>query len=216
MLKKVDVAIVIRNGDTVPLVDRFAISKSKLAFLKLPIAGHLPRIQNLVEPYIFSGGTAHRDWVTFCNALDGLPMKAKVITNTILSTLGCEVPPNIEELGLMSPTQSRKVMEVSELVCLSFQDTLLPSGPLVLLDAMAAGKPIIATTCNGTKDYLTHSHNGILFPPKDHTALHTAILELHDDLDLRSKLGINARHTIMDEHMPLHFYKNLFNILNIG
>lgn len=216
MLTNVEIAIVIRTGDKLPLMDRFGIPKSRLAFLKLPIAGQLPNVQHIVEPYIFSGGTAHRDWVTFCNALDGLPTKAKVITNTALSTLGCKVPQNIEELGLLSPAKSRNVMEVSELVCLSFQDTLLPSGPLVLLDAMAAGKPVIATECNGTQDYVTHRHNGILFPPKDYTALQNEILAIHDDLDFRQLLGMNARQTIIDEHMPQHFYKNLFNILNIG
>jgi glycosyltransferase involved in cell wall biosynthesis len=216
MLMNVDVAIVIRTGDKLPLMDRFCVPKSRLAFLKLPIAGQLPSIQNIVEPYIFSGGTAHRDWVTFCNALDGLPMKAKVITNTTLSTLGCKVPQNIEELGLLSQAKSRKVMEFSKLVCLSFQDTLLPSGPLVLLDAMAAGKAVVATECNGTRDYLTQRHNGILFPPKDHTSLRKELLGLHDDFDFRRQLGKNARQTIIDEHMPQHFYKNLFNILNIG
>jgi hypothetical protein len=208
--------IVIRSGDMLPLTNRFGIPKTKLAFLKFPIAYQLPSVKSTVEPYIFSGGAAHRDWITFCNALDGLPMNAKVSTNTSFTTLGCKVPHNIEQLGLLSPAQSRKIMETSELVCLSFQDTLLPSGPLVLLDAMAAGKPIVATECNGTRDYLTHRHNGILFPPRDYASLRSSILELHADLDFRRQLGLKARQTILDEHMPQQYYKNLFNILNLG
>ncbi len=215
VLTNIDVAIVIRNGDKIPLSDRFRISKSKLGFLKFPISGHLPDIQNVVEPYIFSGGTAHRDWVTFCKALDGLDLPAKVVTNSSLLSLYGSLPSNIEEIGLLSPNAARQVMHLSSMVCLSFQDTLLPSGPLVLLDAMAAGKAIIATRCNGTRDYITSGYNGLLYPPQDYVTLRNEAKDLHENPHLRQMYGENARQTIIDEHMPKHFYDSLLTILNI-
>jgi glycosyltransferase involved in cell wall biosynthesis len=107
-------------------------------------------------------------------------------------------------------------MEASELVCLSFHETFLSSGPLVLLDAMAAGKAIVATECNATRDYLTHRLNGMLFKPNDHVALRSELVALHDDMQLRQHLGKNARQTIIDEHMPQQFYNSLLNILDLA
>ena len=208
--------VVIRSGDQIPLNGRFGIPTSKMSFVKLPIVGNLPAKPGSLGSYIYSGGTAHRDWVTFCKALDGLSMNSKVVTNTKLSDIRRAVPPNIEEVGLLSPADARKIMEASELVCLSFQDTLLASGPLVLLDAMAAGKAIVATECNATRDYLTHRHNGMFFQPSDHVTLRNEIVALRDDLQLRQHLGTNARQTIVDEHMPKQFYNRLLNILDLA
>ncbi len=207
--------VVIRKGDEEALTKRFGIPASKVCFTKLPIAGDLPKYETVTESYVFSGGTAHRDWVTFCKALEGLDMPAKVVTNSSLLSLYGSVPSNIEEIGLLSPTAARKVMELSSMVCLSFHDTLLPSGPLVLLDAMAAGKAIIATSCNGTRDYITSGHNGFLYAPKDHGTLRNEAMNLHENPSLRKMYGDNARQTVIDEHLPKHFYKNLLTVLNI-
>ena len=208
--------IVIRSGDQIPLNVRFGIPTSKMSFVKLPIVGNLPVKPETLGSYIYSGGTARRDWVTFCNALDGLSMTAKVVTNTNLSDIRSVVPPNIEEVGLLRAAEARTIMEASELVCLSFHETFLSSGPLVLLDAMAAGKAIVATECNATRDYLTHRHNGMFFKPNDHVALRSELVALHDDMQLRQHLGKNARQTIIDEHMPQQFYNSLLNILDLA
>lgn len=207
--------IVIRNGDKLPLNQRFGIPLTSMSFAKLPILGDLPTEQGAIGSYIYSGGTARRDWLTFCNSVEGLSMKAKVVTNTKLSDVCSEVPTNIDELGHLSPASARKIMEASKLVCLSFEDTLLPSGPLVLLDAMSAGKAIVATKCNGTRDYITHLHNGMFVPPRDHVALRDELIRLYDDESFRQQLGVNARQTIIDEHMPEHFFSRLLSILNL-
>ena len=215
VIRQVSTIIVIRRGDENPLLERFGVPKSNISFVKLPIFGDLPEHEAVSEPFVYSGGTARRDWLTLCTSLSGLSIAAKVVTDTRLSTICDRLPENIEELGFLSPSDARKVMVRSMMVCLSFQDTVLPSGPLVLLDAMASGKPIIATHCNGTRDYITHNHNGLLFPPKDHDALRSHIIDLVDNMPLRKLIGSNARQTIIDEHLPKHFHKNLFKILNI-
>ena len=50
-----------------------------------------------------------------------------------------------------------------------------------LLDAMAAGKPIVATTAGGMPEVVKDGETGILVPPRDDRALADAIVRLLTD-----------------------------------
>lgn len=50
--------------------------------------------------------------------------------------------------------------------------------PLVLLEAMAAGLPIVATRVTGNKDVVKHNKNGLLVPYGNASALRAALLKL--------------------------------------
>ena len=58
-----------------------------------------------------------------------------------------------------------------------------------LLDAMACGKPIVATTAGGIPEVVEHGVTGFLVPPRDHQALAHAIVTLLKDPALRERLG---------------------------
>jgi glycosyltransferase involved in cell wall biosynthesis len=59
--------------------------------------------------------------------------------------------------------------------------------PQVLLEAMAAGTPIVATDVGGVRSLIGANEVGLLVPPRDPPALVDAILRL-DDVTLRSRL----------------------------
>ena len=67
--------------------------------------------------------------------------------------------------------------------------------PNVLLEAMAAARPVIATPCAGTRDLLVDGVNGLLVPPDDATALRAAFVRLRTDPALATRLGVEARRT---------------------
>ena len=58
-----------------------------------------------------------------------------------------------------------------------------------LLDAMAASRPIVATTAGGIPEIVEHGLNGLLVPPRDHTALAAAIVRMLKDPDLRHRMA---------------------------
>ena len=60
---------------------------------------------------------------------------------------------------------------------------------IVLLEAMAAGKPVVASNIEGYAGILTHGQEGLLFPRKDTESLADALGSLIRDPELRSKLG---------------------------
>lgn len=64
---------------------------------------------------------------------------------------------------------------------------------LSLLEAMRAGKPIVATDVGATRDAVTDGESALLVPPRRPDALREAILRLRSDDVLAQRLGRNAR-----------------------
>jgi glycosyltransferase involved in cell wall biosynthesis len=65
--------------------------------------------------------------------------------------------------------------------------------PLAVMEYMAAGKPIVATSVGGVPDLITHGEHGLLVPKRDPKALAAAIVRLARSPDLRATLGAAAR-----------------------
>lgn len=70
--------------------------------------------------------------------------------------------------------------------------------PNVALEAMAAGKPLVATRVGGLPQLVQSGENGLLVDERDSDALADAIATLARDPDLRSRLGENGRTLIRD------------------
>jgi glycosyltransferase involved in cell wall biosynthesis len=74
--------------------------------------------------------------------------------------------------------------------------------PLVLLEAMSFGLPVIATPVGGIADYVAHEGNGLLVPPGDVDALAVSIAVLAADPELRTRLGEAARRRVAEQAGP--------------
>jgi glycosyltransferase involved in cell wall biosynthesis len=84
---------------------------------------------------------------------------------------------------------------------------------IALLEAMAAGKPIIATKIGSHRELASQAEIAHLVSPADAPALCEAILQIAPDADLMSRLGTNAR-TLFEarytEERMLGAYKQLY------
>jgi len=63
----------------------------------------------------------------------------------------------------------------------------------VALEALATGKPVVATRVGGLVDVVKDGETGLLVQDRDSSALSEAIVSLADDQDLRHRLGARAR-----------------------
>jgi glycosyltransferase involved in cell wall biosynthesis len=68
--------------------------------------------------------------------------------------------------------------------------------PLALLEALALGRPAIATAVGGVPEIIDHGRTGLLVPPDDAGALATAIERMRCDPALRRRMGVNAAEVI--------------------
>jgi len=68
--------------------------------------------------------------------------------------------------------------------------------PMVISEAWARGKPVIATAIGGVPYRVRHRVNGLLVPPRNPHALAGAIIELYNDKNLVERLGREGRKEI--------------------
>ena len=64
---------------------------------------------------------------------------------------------------------------------------------VVLLEAMAAGLPVVASDLPGYREVLRSSEGGLLVPPEDPASLASALSRLITDPAARARLGKNGR-----------------------
>ena len=76
------------------------------------------------------------------------------------------------------------------------QPSLFEGLPRSILEAMALGKPVVATDIGGSREAVEHRKTGLLVPAKDSTALVEAIGQLVSSSSLRKSMGEAGKHCI--------------------
>jgi len=71
--------------------------------------------------------------------------------------------------------------------------------PMTVLEAMAHGKPVIATPVGGTPEAVADGETGLLVPPRDPVRLAEAIRALAADPELAQRLGLAGRERVERE-----------------
>lgn len=72
--------------------------------------------------------------------------------------------------------------------------------PVVLMEAMAMGIPVVSTHITGIPELIQDGVNGLLVPASDEAALVDALRRLHDDAPLRRRLGSAGRVTVGESY----------------
>ncbi len=92
---------------------------------------------------------------------------------------------------------------------------VLPShsegSPNVLLEAVAAGLPIVATAVGGLPEVLTNEVNALLVPKHDIAQLANALARLLNDSSLRQRLAENGKE-ILTQHDPQTYFRKVMGI----
>lgn len=84
--------------------------------------------------------------------------------------------------------------------------------PLVILEAMQASLPIIATTTGSIPEILDYGNAGILVDPNNPDAISVNIRKLVQDYDLRIHYAKNARNRFEQYYTEAMFHKNSYDI----
>ena len=71
--------------------------------------------------------------------------------------------------------------------------------PLALLEAMAAGKPAVATQCGGPEEVVTNGKTGLLVPPGEPAAIGSALIDLLTNREMAKQLAQAGRAKVREE-----------------
>lgn len=141
---------------------------------------------------IFSAGNGQRDYRLLVEAVRGLPVDTHIYTaqndldgTTLPARVVCHRP---VERGVFLDA-----MMESELVVLPMAPTPVSAGQMVLLQAMAMGKPVVVTDSASVADYVRDGETALITPCGNAAAMREAIQRLLGDKELRAHLGRQAR-----------------------
>jgi glycosyltransferase involved in cell wall biosynthesis len=99
---------------------------------------------------------------------------------------------HVRFLGWVSGVEKARALKEADIFVLpSYFEGLSNS----MLEAMAAGLPVVVTRVGGLPDVVRDEREGLLVDPRDITALHGALARLVLDENLRESLGRTARNT---------------------
>lgn len=110
----------------------------------------------------------------------------------------------IEELGLQGRVRAVGTVPPADIPrFLACGDVLVLSSrhegrPNVVIEAMAAGLPIVATALPGVRELVLDGHNGLLFDPGDAAGLAGHLTRLQEDPELRAAMGTASRRRISE------------------
>jgi phosphatidylinositol alpha-mannosyltransferase len=93
--------------------------------------------------------------------------------------------------GYVSQEDLPRYYQTADIVC--SPATGRESFGLILLEAMAMGKPIVASNIDGYASVATHEAEALMVPPKDKHSLAQALITLASDAKLRKEMGARGK-----------------------
>lgn len=178
------------------LKERFPRLKDAIRFIPYGTDLEYFKPQNVpeVEQILSIGFDRGRDYATLFEATKDLGIKVIATNSRHIKKLG-PLPSHVELRSFTDPELVQEYAK-SKIVVLpldtrgGINDAM---GCSTLVEAMAMGKPVIASRTFTMESYISHGENGLLVPERDVEALRDAIKKLLADEKLRQDLGRRAR-----------------------
>jgi glycosyltransferase involved in cell wall biosynthesis len=162
--------------------------------------------------YIFAGGRSGRDYRTLFDAMSGLD--AQLIVNARkFNVQGLTYPPNVKLHGFMPVREYYALMAGSQFVVLPLQDTPYAVGLGHIVQAMSAGKALVATRTASTVDYVKDGQTGIMVAPYDVQDMQSAIAYLLAHPEETRAMGQEARRRYEEQYTFAAFAERTYDVL---
>ena len=185
---------------------RFACSRGNAPLVRVVFVGRHVKVKG-IDVLLRAWAQVRRpDGVRLVLAGNG---PERIVLQDLAHELGLdeavEFPGNVDDVPRLLATAGLYVQA-------SHQEGL----PNAVLEAMASGLAVVATSVSGHEDVVEHGRTGLLVPPDDPVSLARAIQALLGDAGLRRRMGEAAREAI--EHtfsadivtaQLLHLYRSL-------
>lgn len=106
----------------------------------------------------------------------------------------------------------QQVVELLSQADVLVQPSISEGIPVAVMEGMAAGIPVVATSVTGVPELVKDGVTGLLVPSQNSMALTEAILKLYELPELRIQLGKSGRTKVIDEFNLQHSAARLYNI----
>jgi glycosyltransferase involved in cell wall biosynthesis len=84
--------------------------------------------------------------------------------------------------------------------------------PLSILEAMASGKPVVATDVGDVSQLVVHGRTGLVIEPKSPDSLRDALASLLNDAAMRNAMGTAGRERAVEEFSSVTTHRRVCNV----
>ena len=195
---------VLRYTDVVICHSHLEVEKNKIRFagaatefVYFPYATHVSGASDRSSAesdtsFVVSAGRSGRDYELLIEAVRGMNLDLHIVCDQFPEALRAGLPSNVTILDDCYGDCYFDELIKCRFVVLPLSVNDISAGQMVLLQAMALGKPVIITRTATTIDYVQDGDGVLLVEPKDNSAMSHAIQRLHADDSLRHNLGKQA------------------------
>jgi len=163
--------------------------------------------------YVFAGGRSGRDYRTLFEAMSGLDGQL-IVNARSFNMQGLSCPPNVKIHDFMPLREYYTLMARAKFVVLPLQDTPYAVGLGHIVQAMSAGKALVATRTASTVDYIENGQTGILVAPYDAHDMRSAITYLLAHPEEAERMGRNARRRYEERYTFPAFAQRVHDVLD--
>jgi glycosyltransferase involved in cell wall biosynthesis len=141
---------------------------------------------------ILAGGRSYRDYHTLTVAVAGLPATLFLLARDF-NLRGINVPANVKIADLLPLPEYLSLLSQVRFVVVPVADVSFSAGDSVILQAMAAGKAVVATRSPSSTTYVEDGVTGLIVPQSDPASMRRAMQYLLDHPAEALQMGQNAR-----------------------
>ena len=229
-----DMSIVVSKAGVTSLSENYPVKKEKIACIyngvELSRFATVPHHQILEirkaldisshETVVTSIGRLHQQ-KGYCYLLTAMQMVARVAPNVKLLLIGDgalreELAAQAVETGLAHSVvflgERNDIPEILACTDIYINSSLNEGLPFSVLEAMAAGVPVVATMVEGNRELVRNAETGLLVPPRDPENLAKAIILLLNDQKYRMALGLRGKERIIRHFSVDQMMLNTFEL----
>ena len=138
--------------------------------------------------------------------------KGKLLNYHKQKVISMGLQDNVEFAGFIADEQIVEYYNKCDVFVLPSLSAKQEGFGIVLLEAMACGRPVVSTEIVGVAEDIKERNAGRIVKPKDEKALAEAIIEILEDKNLARKMGKNGRKLVEEKYT---WEKIAANVLNI-
>lgn len=132
-----------------------------------------------------------------------------------------EMKEKIQKTGLQDQVSylgfRKDIPEILKALDIFVLPSILPDPfPTVILEAMASGKPVVATAQGGANEMILEGETGLLISWDDAESASASISALVKNEVLRKEMGKNGRSRVLEKFSPEAFQRNFIRLFENG
>jgi glycosyltransferase involved in cell wall biosynthesis len=213
VLRSAEVVIVHSSVEALEYQEKFSGKQTRFVYVQYGLQVIGREIQEATDsggrPRLLSAGRSGRDYGTLFTAVDGLDIDVHVVCDRKDALAGLKVPSNVKLLRQCYGDEYIRELRACQVVVIPLAVDSISAGQMVLLQAMAFGKPVVISRTRTVEEYLSDTEDAVLVTRADPSALRKAITELLADPDRAAGLGKNAQRAYETKYSLVVFVNNI-------